>query len=206
MKHPGVPRYAPFYDLFKLGVSVILTILLILLLLRERQHEPGPAGAIPATTTREQAGRPVASVTPDVLFPTPTSILALTATPLLAGSPDSPRPTATPGLTPLPTEIISTSDPKECPASPTRIQVGDRVRVLSWLNFRTGPGRQWPIIQTNILGTVMEVVGGPVCTARGTAIGSKAYLWWKVRMADGREGWSAEAPLIDPDYFLEPVR
>jgi len=25
-------------------------------------------------------------------------------------------------------------------------------------------------------------------------------------MENGREGWSAEAPLIDPVYFLEPVR
>lgn len=52
----------------------------------------------------------------------------------------------------------------------------------------------------------MEVVGGPVCTIRNTAEGTKAYLWWKVRMDNGQEGWSAEAPLIDPIYFLEPVR
>jgi len=52
----------------------------------------------------------------------------------------------------------------------------------------------------------MTVVGGPVCTTRNTAEGPKAYLWWKVRLENGQEGWSAEAPLIVSDYFLEPIR
>jgi hypothetical protein len=51
----------------------------------------------------------------------------------------------------------------------------------------------------------MDVIGGPVCTLKNTTEGSKAYLWWNVRMEDDREGWSAEAPLLLSYYFLEPV-
>ena len=50
----------------------------------------------------------------------------------------------------------------------------------------------------------MEVIGGPVCTVKGDDP-PKAYLWWNVRMKDGREGWSAEAPLNFPNYFLKPL-
>jgi hypothetical protein len=52
----------------------------------------------------------------------------------------------------------------------------------------------------------MTVVDGPVCTTRDTPEGLRAYLWWKVRLENGQEGWSAEAPLIDPNYFIEPIR
>lgn len=182
MTRPRTPKYAPFYDLFKLIVAVILTIILVLLLLRDRQEQTEPPGLLPTATLRP------------------------TAPPFATSTAQAPLPTPTLSLSPVPTESIQTSDPNACPSAPHRVQVGDRVRVLSWLNFRTGPGRNWPIIQTNISGTIMEVVGGPVCTTRDTTEGSKAYLWWKVRMENGQEGWSAEAPLIDPVYFLEPVR
>jgi hypothetical protein len=111
-------------------------------------------------------------------------------------------------LTPLPapTGPVPTSDPNACPSAVTRIRVGDSVRVLFRLNFRTGPGLNWPILLTNNPGTRMDVIGGPVCTRRSTPGGDRAYLWWNVRLQNGLEGWSAEAPLINPYYFLEPIR
>jgi hypothetical protein len=57
------------------------------------------------------------------------------------------------------------------------------------------------LIQTNPTNTQVEVIGGPVCTP----VGNSAYLWWQIRLADGTEGWSAECPLNEPSYFLEPV-
>jgi hypothetical protein len=57
----------------------------------------------------------------------------------------------------------------------------------------------------NPAGTTLEVIGGPQCTPFSTASGSGAYLWWYVRMENGLEGWSAEAPLIEEKYFLEPI-
>jgi hypothetical protein len=77
--------------------------------------------------------------------------------------------------------------------------------VLSRLNFREGPGLNWPIILTNNPSTEMLVIGGPQCTLRSTPGGPKAYLWWNVRMKNGLEGWSAEASLINPNYFLDPL-
>ena len=58
-----------------------------------------------------------------------------------------------------------------------------------------------PILQTNATNTQVEIIGGPVCTP----VGDLAYQWWQIRLADGAEGWSAEAPLNESTYFLEPV-
>lgn len=178
MTRSGPPKYTPFYDLFKLIVSILLALILIILLLSDRGRFVPPAPLLTAT------------LTPSGTAPLPTS---------------SPLPSSTPSPGP-PTQVIPTSDTAQCPSSPSHVQVGDKVRVLSWLNFRTGPGLNWPIIVTNRSGLLLEVVGGPVCTTRNTAEGPKAYLWWHARMENGQEGWSAEAPLIIPEYFLEPIQ
>ena len=201
-------RYTPGYDLFKLIVAVILTIILILLLLRESRHRFAGSNltAAPATDTERVA-------LPTMTFqPTPISSPAETSTPTVMPTPTEPIPTeptpteSTPTQEPAPTETIPASDPNECPSAPTRIQVGDKVRVISWLYFRTGPGLNSSIQHTNNPGTEMEVIGGPLCTIKSAADVPKAYLWWYVRMKDGREGWSAEAPLNTPNYLLEPIR
>jgi hypothetical protein len=56
------------------------------------------------------------------------------------------------------------------------------------------------ILRTNSIGTEVEIIGGPVCTP----VGDRAYLWWQILLADGSEGWSAEAPLNEATYLLEP--
>jgi hypothetical protein len=58
-----------------------------------------------------------------------------------------------------------------------------------------------PILQTNSTNTQLEIIGGPVCQP----VGERAYLWWQVRMPGGVEGWSAEAPLNEATYLLEPI-
>ena len=58
-----------------------------------------------------------------------------------------------------------------------------------------------PILQTNAINTQVEIIGGPVCTP----VGDHAYLWWQIRLANGAEGWSAESPLNQAGYCLEPV-
>jgi hypothetical protein len=67
--------------------------------------------------------------------------------------------------------------------------------------MRQQPAINSPIIQTNPSGTILEIVGGPVCTPQGDS----AYLWWNVQRVDGSGGWSAEIPLNEPAYFLEPL-
>jgi hypothetical protein len=58
------------------------------------------------------------------------------------------------------------------------------------------------IIQTNATKTQVEIIGGPVCTP----VGDRAYLWWQIRLPGGAEGWSAESPLNEASYLLEPIR
>lgn len=192
-------KYVPGYDLFKLIVAVILTIILIILLLQASQKR----FAAPGMTETKQA-----------VLPTMTSQPPLTPTPNLPVTPTEISVAETPVVEATPTQAASvaatpsasalSSDPNECPSNPTRIQVGQNVFVNDWLNFRTGPGLNFSIQRTNQPGTEMEVIGGPICTIRGNDP-PKAYLWWNVRMKDGREGWSAEAPLNFPNYFLEPL-
>ena len=220
-------RYVPGYDLFKLIVAVILTIILILLLLREsRLRYAGLSLTVAASSLTE---RVVLSTKTSQPLPDSPSTSTLISTPLPPPTSTEPIPTQPtpiestpaessstepvpteltvteqpPATESVPTESIPVSDPKECPANPARLQAGNTVRVLDWLNFRTGPGLHYEIQRTNRPGTELEVIGGPVCTLRA-GDPPRAYLWWNVRMGDGREGWSAEAPLNFPNYFLEP--
>jgi hypothetical protein len=203
-------RFAPGYDLFKLLVAVILVILLIVLLLRSLQAGLTAQVAITSTSVSTATSNPTLPATE-------------TFAPVLISSPqpDTPTPTftlqpVTPTETPFvptatSTPLPSTSEPTQlvdsgCPSAQSRIKIGDTVRVLLRLNFREGPGLGYPIIQTNLVGTTMQVIDGPICTVRTTSEGPRAYLWWHVRMENGMEGWSAEAPLINSFYFLDPVK
>lgn len=207
-------RYVPGYDLFKLVVAILLTILLIFLLLRERDRKYALLDASPVPTVTQLAILSTATQSPLDLTPSPTqqpATVSPTETPLPEPTPTDvtapeppPTETAVVEAQPQPVESAQTSDPNECPANPTRLQAGINVKVLDWLNFRTGPGLQYEIQRTNRPGTEMEVIGGPVCTIKGDNPPT-AYLWWNVRMETGQEGWSAEAPLNFPNYFLEPT-
>jgi hypothetical protein len=73
--------------------------------------------------------------------------------------------------------------------------------MLVNLNMRSAPDIKAPLIQTNLAGTQVEIIGGPECNPQG----ENAYLWWQIRLANGTEGWSAETPLIQKSYFLEPL-
>lgn len=208
-------RLAPGYDLFKLIVAILLIILLITLLLQSRQaaSKSQIADLSTPTSTATQTSLPE-PIRTQVSTPTLPS-LPDTPTPTFPPWPDTPTPTpfisVTETVTETPTPLPPTSEPTQladagCPSAMSRIKIGDKVRVLLRLNFREGPGLNWPIIQTNNSGTDLKVIGGPVCTSLMTDTGLKAYLWWNVRMSNDMEGWSAEAPLINPFYFLDPIR
>jgi hypothetical protein len=203
MKEPLRARYVPGYDLFKLIVAIILTIILIVLLLRERDAKFAALQTAIATLT-ETVSLVVPTAT--VISPPPVTPEPTEPPPAPTTETDSTQPEESP-TEEAPTEPdtqAEASPADDCPSNPTRIQVGLTVRVLDWLNFRAAPGIGKTILRTNRPGTEMEVIGGPVCTPQ-TENPPRAYLWWNVRMEDGREGWSAEAPLNFPNYFLEPV-
>jgi hypothetical protein len=213
MKKSVGTRYVPGYDLFKLIVAIILTIILIYLMLQESNRKYAlleSAIPSPSPTEMNQSIEPARTLEPtatpasESVLPTEivTEVAVLpTETPAIVEA--SPEPTVAPTEKPTPTPPQATN-PNDCPANPTRIQTGIFVKVLDWLNFRTGPGLHYEIQHTNKPGTELEVIGGPVCTIwRDDPPG--AYLWWNVRMESGQEGWSAEAPLNFPNYFLEPT-
>lgn len=74
-------------------------------------------------------------------------------------------------------------------ASPSRLGVGTDVFInlqLSLpLRLRQAAGLDAAILDRNLAGTQMEVIGGPEC--------ADGYTWWQVREKDGgNTGWSAE--------------
>jgi len=70
------------------------------------------------------------------------------------------------------------------PTPPPKFRVGDWVRTTANLNVREGPGLSYAIIDTMPLGTLGQIVGGPV--------EADGYVWWNVDYAVGVRGWSAE--------------
>lgn len=197
-------RHVPGYDLFKLIVAILLAILFFILLQMENDRK---FAALETTKAPLFATATPLAVVPTELSsvpePSPTTTAAVAETPTAV--PES-VPTDTPVPSPVPASQsnLPASDPGQCPSQPTRIQSGVKVKVMAWLYLRTGPGLGYPILRTNRPGAVLEVIGGPYCTQVRKKEPS-AYLWWNVRAEDGREGWSAEAPLNSPSYFLEPV-
>jgi hypothetical protein len=74
--------------------------------------------------------------------------------------------------------------------------------ILRRLNFRASPGIRNNWLLTNMPGTKVQVIAGPECIPHFTG----AYLWWQIKLPDGQIGWSAEASLHGPFYFMEPVQ
>ncbi|MFN8413521.1 MAG: SH3 domain-containing protein [Anaerolineales bacterium] len=195
-------KYSPGYDLFKLIVAVVLTVILFFLLLRNRPRGGGELSAV-------NHGTPTpANVVKTVTLPSTEVVVSFTSTATLLPSVTATiLPTATPTEIP-PTETATLiPETNACPSQPSRVNIGDSVQVLLRLNFRTGPGLNYPVILTNSPNTKMQIIGGPICTTKDTPEGPRAYRWWNVRREeDGLEGWSAEAPLINSNYFIEPAQ
>jgi hypothetical protein len=163
------------------------------------------------TATGTSASNESTSTPPLPLSPSATSAsIDSTATP-----PPPPDPSATstplspPSATPMPeatstplaaseTPIVSACD---AATSRARLQTGMNATILRRLNFRSSPGIRDNRILTNIPGTKVEVVGGPECVPYWTG----AYLWWQIKLPDGRIGWSAEGSLHGSFHFMEPI-
>jgi len=86
--------------------------------------------------------------------------------------------------------------------SHSQLQAGINATILRRLNFRTSPGIQNNWIRTNIPGTQVEIIDGPICLPHFMG----AYVWWQIKLPDGQIGWSAEASLFGRFYFMEPIR
>ena len=195
---------APSYDLFKTIVPVILVLILILMLLsgcatnaaapaRTETIVPSP---VPPTVE--------STSTPTTAAPSPKSTSAATK----RAKADAPTPTAASAAKQLPTPLpdaanLAPEQNASCNTSlPSRLSVGQMARVIQRLNMRSEPSITAAILQTNPIGTEVEIIGGPVCTP----VGRVAYRWWQIRLANGAEGWSTESQIKQANYFLEPVQ
>ena len=211
---------APWYDLFKLVVTIILLLLFLFLLFSNRPSQTRqfqdadltitPLPSLPSATLKASPTAVPASSTS--LPPTATLVPTETSTP-------NPSPTNLPTLTPttlpqatetpvpdtLPTPIVEIpADTKTCEAiAHSQLQVGMQAAVVQTVNFRSSPGifNNW--IKVNLPNTQVEIIGGPSCTRYENG---GAYLWWQVKLPDGRIGWSAEASAFGKFYFMEPVK
>lgn len=209
---------APSYDLFKLAVTIVLLVILLLMLLRgcatssaapsAPTHSPpaaGPAASETLVSLPTNTAEVPASSTPESLVPSSTPTAPQEPTPTPETEADAASPTSE--ATDTPTTNAATTTPVAsqntvCNTSvPSRLSVGQSAQVVQRLNMRSQPLITAPILQTNPSNTQVEIIGGPICTP----VGDGGYLWWQLRVADGAEGWSAESPLNDATYLLEPV-
>lgn len=208
---------APGYDLFKLVVAIILLILFLFLVRRQAPQnvipQPQAETLTPPLTT--SAAPTLSSPQGTLTSPTPAESVSSTAFP--TGT-NTPPPAARPSTTPTPLPSLTITAPIESTATPVakvpanpgvcdavtsraRLGTGINATILRRLNFRSSPGIRDNWLLTNIPGTNVEVVGGPECVPYWTG----AYLWWQIRLPDGRIGWSAEGSLHGSFYFMEPV-
>lgn len=211
---------APFYDLFKLIVAIILLLIFVFLLIWMRPsqaRQPGdllvitftpplPKETLPATQSSTVVPVSPTSFSP-IETPTPTTTSTLVPT-------ETQSPTLTPTIIPSPTE---SPVPERTPTpiaeipeetsvcesnSPSQLQVGMQATIVRNLNFRSSPGILDNWILTNIPGTQVEIIGGPDCTQYQ---GGGTYLWWQIKLPNGLVGWSAEASAFGTFYFMEPM-
>ncbi len=80
---------------------------------------------------------------------------------------------------------------------PARLAVGGRGQVAftdgTPSRLRDTPGLDGAQVALMAEGTPFDVIGGPWC--------ADGYRWWQLQLADGTQGWSAEADTSG--YFLE---
>jgi len=198
-------RRAPGYDLFKLIVAIFLLILAFILMWISPPQSPALLST-PLPSTAAILSQPTVTPTaPDSasLPVTPSPLPSPTETSISEPTPTSrPTPTGTPVAETTVTPTAGTPVPTACDASRSRsrLQTGVNATILRRLNFRSSPGIRDNWLLTNISGTQVEVVGGPECVPYWAG----AYLWWQVKLSDGRTGWSAEGSLHGSFYFMEP--
>jgi cytoskeletal protein RodZ len=211
------------YDWFKLVVALILLVIFIVLLMQQSQSVTGAtntnqiavASTLQPSATAPQAAE--ATLPAPTQAPTSTPTQEATSVPTQAPT-QAPTPTPAQEATPVPTQApTATAQPEQPTATlqttgqtssgdcskalPTRLEVGKKARVAANLYFRKEPGMDKTILKTNLPGTQLEIIDGPMCIPYGEGV----YRWWNVKTTTGETGWSAEGSLLGKNYFLDPL-
>lgn len=196
---------APFYDLFKLIVALILLLIFLSSLFWMPPSQARQPESVRATFTSQSSLPTVVSTSTSIpltetLTPTitSTSLATETQSPTLTAT-IIPSPTESPVPQTTPTPIAETPDETTVceEVSRSQLQVGMQATIVRYLNFRSSPGFLNNWISTNAPGTQVEIIGGPECT--------RYYLWWQIKLPDGQVGWSAEASASGAFDFMEPT-
>lgn len=181
-----------------LGVSLahgLINILLYLVFPLILAAPASPQAMVPTVTLEPTT----IHATTAVLAPSSTNTPTHSPTPLPTHTTTSAPVEASPTLTPTPTQPGIEGN---CSlAIPSRLTVGMRAEVISYVYLRTDPGTNKPIQITLLPGNLLDVIGGPVCLPYNNGM----HRWWNVRLANGIIGWSAEGPLRGTEYFLSPL-
>lgn len=102
------------------------------------------------------------------------------------GATSTPPPPANPTPEPAPEESVPAA-PAD-PNAPVALGVGSQVKVSGTggfgVNMREGSGVTFAIVETILDDAILEVIEGPV--------DGDGYTWWRVRIEDGREGWTVQ--------------
>jgi hypothetical protein len=190
------------YDTFKLLVFLVLAGLVVALQLQVpflSALAPGAAGA-PTPLAALPSFTPPAAVPPT---PSPTAVPQATPTAQALPS-DTPAPSSTPEATSTPAVTLSptplvTSDLASCPSAlKSYLKVGRAANVTTTLNLRSSPDFSGNTLDTLVGDTHVVVIDGPVCVP----FLDGAYIWWKIRLANGLTGWAVEGSLTGNTYFL----
>lgn len=211
------------YDLFKTIVAVILALLLLIMLLRGCSTNAAapvptqiplvqhPTETLPASPIVTEMAPAVENTQTATSSPEPAAVEP-TTTPTTAAATDTPTVTPAASTETTPTEAATAAPEQTATApaqnsscntsSPSRLSVGQTARVLQRLNVRSEGSIKAAIIKVNPSNTQVKITGGPVCEP----VGNHAYLWWQIQLSDGTQGWSAETPLNNTNYFLEPAQ
>ena len=80
---------------------------------------------------------------------------------------------------------------------PTRLEIGAQAQVAftdgTPSRLRSEPSTWGDVVQSLPEGTAFEIIGGYMC--------GSGYRWWQVQLADGTQGWIAEAS--ETEYWIE---
>ena len=102
------------------------------------------------------------------------------------GATSTPPPPANPTPEPVPEE--SAPEAPADPNAPVALGIGSQAKVSGTggfgVNMREGSGVTFAIVETVLDDTILEIIEGPV--------DGDGYTWWRVRIEDGREGWTVQ--------------
>jgi serine/threonine protein kinase len=142
---------------------------------------PQQSAATPSTLASQIVGQPTATAVATATVPPSPSPTATVTVPMAVAQ----LPPTAPPWTPAPTAGPVSPTPT---ATTPALVVTDRIGTEIPVNFRAGPGTDYPIETTLVPGTALHATGETTLVAD--------ILWRQFRLADGRLGWVRDLDVV----------